>query len=107
MKQSKVLPPHILHNARALRAGLTDAEQLLWYFLRNRSFCGYKFRRQHPIGRYILDFYCHDERLAVELDGGGHALDEQYLYDAERTKELEGAGIRVLRFWNNQVLTET
>ena len=107
MKQCKTLPPHILHNARELRARLTDAEQLLWHLLRNRSFCGYKFRRQHPVGRYILDFYCHDERFAIELDGGGHGAEEQAFYDTERTKELEGAGIRVLRFWNNQVLMET
>ena len=107
MKQNKTLPPDILHNARELRARLTDAEQLLWHLLRNRSFCGYKFRRQHPLGRYILDFYCHEERLAIELDGGGHGAEEQAAYDAVRTEELEGADIRVLRFWNNQVLMET
>ncbi|RII29771.1 MAG: hypothetical protein CXR30_10685 [Geobacter sp.] len=107
MKQSKTIPHDILQNARELRARLTDAEQLLWYLLRNRSFCGYKFRRQHPAGRYILDFYCHEKLLAIELDGGGHGAEEQRLYDAERTKELEGAGINVLRFWNNQVLAET
>ena len=107
MKENKTLPPDILHNARELRVRLTDAEQLMWYLLRNRCFCGYKFRRQHLIGRYILDFYCHEECLAIELDGGGHGAEEQALYDAERTNELEAAGIRVLRFWNNQVLTET
>jgi very-short-patch-repair endonuclease len=105
MKQT--LSPNILQNARELRTRLTDAEQLLWHVLRNRSFCGYKFRRQHPVGRYILDFYCHEQMLAVELDGGVHGAEEQAHYDAERTKELEGAGIRVLRFWNSQVLTET
>jgi len=107
MKQGKALPPDILHNARELRVRLTDAEQLLWHLLRNRSFCGYKFRRQHPLGRYILDFYCHEELLAIELDGCGHGVEEQALYDAERTRDLAGAGIRVLRFWNSQVLTET
>ena len=101
------IPADILNNARELRSSLTDAEKLLWQLLRNRRFCGYKFRRQHPVNSFILDFYCHDEKLAVDLDGGGHCSDEQIAYDAERTKELEGAGIRVLRFWNNDVLKNT
>jgi len=98
------IPPHILRNARELRSRLTDAEQLLWYLLRSRRFCGYKFRRQHPVGRFILDFYCHEERLAIELDGSGHCRDEKLLYDTARTTELAGEGVRVLRFWNNDVL---
>jgi ATP-dependent helicase HrpA/adenine-specific DNA-methyltransferase len=97
------IPSDILNNARELRSRLTDAEKLLWHILRDRRFCGYKFRRQHPVSRFILDFYCYEEKLAVELDGGVHCSDEQLAYDAERTKELEGAGIRVLRFWNNDV----
>ena len=101
------VPEHVLHNARQLRGTQTNAENLLWLILRSRRFCGFKFRRQHPIGRYILDFYCHECRLAVELDGGGHADEDQAAYDSERTKELEGAGIRVLRFWNNDVLRNT
>ena len=107
MKNSLTIPPEILHNARELRTTLTDAENLLWALLRSRRFCGFKFRRQHPVGRYILDFYCHDALLAIELDGGGHADADQKEYDAERTKELDGAGIRVLRFWNNDVLKNT
>jgi very-short-patch-repair endonuclease len=83
---------------------MTDAEKLLWYLLRNRRFCGYKFRRQHPVNRFILDFYCQDKKLAIELDGGGHCSDGQMKHDALRTKALEGAGIRVLRFWNSEVL---
>jgi very-short-patch-repair endonuclease len=98
------VPTEILNYARELRATQTDAEQLLWLLLRNRRFCGFKFRRQHPLNAYILDFYCHDARLAIELDGGGHSADEQMAYDAERTKELEKAGIKVLRFWNDEVL---
>ncbi|MBI1921469.1 MAG: endonuclease domain-containing protein [Geobacter sp.] len=101
------LPPDILHNARKLRSTQTDAENLLWLFLRSRNFCGFKFRRQHPLGRYILDFYCLDAHLAIELDGGGHARDDQMEYDDVRTKDLAGAGIRVLRFWNNDVLNDT
>lgn len=85
---------------------MTDAEALLWHFLRNRDFCGFKFRRQHPVGGYILDFYCNEAKLAIELDGSGHSEDERKDYDSERTKVLEGAGIRVLRFWNDEVLTE-
>ena len=99
--------PDILNNARELRKRLTDAEELLWHLLRNRRFCGYKFRRQHPVSRYILDFFCLDEKLAIELDGGGHNEANQQEYDAERTKVLEGAGIRVLRFWNDDVLKNT
>ena len=99
------VPPNLLIFARQLRKEQTDAEILLWYILRNRRFCGFKFRRQYPKCGYILDFYCHDEALAVELDGGGHNDEEQRIYDIERSKVLEAAGIRVLRFWNNDVLT--
>jgi very-short-patch-repair endonuclease len=98
------VPPALLDFARELRKEQTDAENLLWHLLRGRRFCGFKFRRQYPIGGYILDFYCHPAKLVIELDGGGHNADEQRLYDAERTKVLEGAGLRVLRFWNNEVL---
>jgi very-short-patch-repair endonuclease len=107
LKKNMTVPPDILHNARELRKSLTDAESLLWQLLRNRRFCGFKFRRQHPAGRFILDYYCHDALLAIELDGGGHADANQQEYDAERTKELYGAGIRELRFWNNDVLKNT
>ena len=64
------IPPNILKNARNLRKNLTDAEQLLWRLLRDRLFANKKFRRQHPVGRYILDFYCHELKLAIEVDGG-------------------------------------
>ena len=65
---------------------------------------GYKFRRQAPVGKYIIDFLCYRPRLAVELDGGQHQ--EQVDYDAERTRWLESRGFKVIRFWNNQVLEE-
>ncbi|MGB9080199.1 MAG: endonuclease domain-containing protein [Desulfuromonadaceae bacterium] len=97
------IPPELLIFARQLRKEQTEAELLLWYILRGRRFCGFKFRRQYPIGGYILDFYCHDAGLAVELDGGGHNIEEQRLYDTERTKAIEAAGIHVVRFWNNDV----
>jgi very-short-patch-repair endonuclease len=98
------VPPELLTFARQLRRQQTDVETLLWYLLRGRRFCGFKFRRQYPVAGYIVDFYCHEAGLAVELDGGGHAENEQRIYDEERTKVLEAAGLRVLRFWNNDVL---
>jgi very-short-patch-repair endonuclease len=99
------VPPNLLVFARQLRKEQTDAENLLWHLLRGRNFCGFKFRRQYPMCGYILDFYCHDVGLAVELDGGGHNQEEQQLYDMERTRIIESAGIRIVRFWNNDVLT--
>ncbi len=90
-------------NARALRHDLTDAERLLWRHLRNRALYGHKFRRQHPVGRYIVDFVCIEQRVVVEIDGGQHAT--QVVEDEERTVYLESKGFRVLRFWNNDVLT--
>jgi very-short-patch-repair endonuclease len=98
------VPPELLIFARELRKKQTDAENLLWQILRGRRFCGFKFRRQCPMHGYILDFYCHEAGLAVELDGGGHNEEEQRLYDEERTKILEAAGVHVVRFWNNDVL---
>jgi very-short-patch-repair endonuclease len=88
--------------ARRLRRDMTDAERLLWRYLRNRHFSGWKFRRQHELDRYIVDFVCPDAHLIVELDGGQHA--QMVAKDAERTRRLEGMGYRVLRFWNNDVL---
>ena len=104
-KKHGVLPADLLANARDLRKGQTDAESLLWLLLRDRRLGGFKFRRQHPVPPYVLDFYCHEKRLAVELDGGQHA--EQAARDERRTAELERQGIRVIRFWNNAVLAET
>jgi very-short-patch-repair endonuclease len=89
------------NRARALRGVLTDAEQRLWYHLRDRRFGGYKFRRQVAIGSFIADFVCMAERLIVEIDGGQHA--ERAAEDARRTQYLEAEGYRVVRFWNNEV----
>jgi very-short-patch-repair endonuclease len=101
------LPSALLEFARMMRKEQTDAEQLLWRLLRNRNFCGLKFRRQYPIGGYILDFFCDELNLAIELDGGGHADTDQAAYDEERTKVLAGIGVRVLRFWNHDLLNRT
>lgn len=88
-----------------LRTNSTDAEKRLWQALRNRQLQGHKFRRQHPIPPYIVDFVCLERRLIVELDGGQHA--ESQAYDASRTAALERLGYRVLRFWNNEILGNT
>jgi len=84
---------------------MTDAEHRLWYGLRARRLCGYRFRRQEPIGGYIVDFACLEVRLVVEVDGGQHL--EQRRYDLERTSCLEALVFRVIRFWNDRVLVET
>ena len=101
------LPADILDYARHLRINQTDAEQLLWGLLRSRRFAGKKFRRQHPVGRYILDFFCHECKLAVELDGGQHNDAETKLRDERRSGFLDEQGIRVVRFWNHDVLQQT
>ncbi len=89
-------------DARTLRKSLTDAERRLWSVLRDRQLGGHKFRRQHPLGSYVLDFACIEQKLVVEVDGGQHADSEA---DRQRTVWLEGQGWRVIRFWNNDVLT--
>jgi len=91
--------------ARALREAPTDAESLLWYHLRDRRLADHKFRRQRPIGPYFADFACVEAKLIVELDGGQHV--EAAGYDENRTRFIEAQGYRVLRFWNNEVLTQT
>ena len=90
-----------MSRARTLRRNQTTAEQTLWAHLRNRQLEGYKFRRQVPLGRYIVDFACYDERLVVELDGGQHG--ETAAEDAARSAWLEAKGFRVVRFWNHEV----
>lgn len=89
--------------ARSLRRQETNAEERLWRELRNRQVDGWKFKRQVPYGRYVLDFYCFDARLAIEVDGSQH-FDERQEHDAERTAYLEQQGLRVLRLTNADVL---
>ena len=100
------LPPELLQRRRELRRNATDAEQLLWGLLRGCQLGRAKFRRQHPLGRFVLDFYCHEALLAVELDGGGHAEPGQARYDTDRTQALQAEGVRVLRFWNHEMLQD-
>jgi len=89
--------------ARQLRKNPTEAERKLWSLLRQKQFDGNRFRRQAPIGPYIADFFCPAAKLIIELDGGQHA--EQSAADQVRTNWLEARGYRVLRFWNNEILT--
>ena len=91
--------------ARILRRDATLAERRLWQQLRFRQLDGHRFRRQAPIGRFVVDFVCFEQRLIVEVDGGQHA--ERAQEDAKRTRWLEGEGFRVLRFWNSDVLQNT
>jgi very-short-patch-repair endonuclease len=90
--------------ARTLRHDLTRAERRLWYALRRDQLNGFSFRRQHPVGSFVLDFYCSAARLAIELDGGQHN-EETRRYDEQRSHWLAAKGIRVVRFWNNEVLS--
>ncbi|PYL62992.1 MAG: hypothetical protein DMF25_11275 [Verrucomicrobia bacterium] len=92
--------------ARYLRKHATDCERILWRHLRNRTFAGYKFRRQHPIDPYILDFYCPDVKLAIELDGSGHGYRLRGTHDRAREQFLARQGIAVVRFWNHRVREE-
>ena len=88
--------------ARRLRQKQTDAERLLWFRLRDRRLVGWKFKRQVPIDRFIVDFFCPDAKLILEIDGGQH--DERRARDENRTVLLESKGYLVLRFWNNDVI---
>jgi very-short-patch-repair endonuclease len=93
----------LLTRARAMRHEPTDAEQAMWRMLRSRQFEGFKFRRQLPLGGYIVDFVCLPLRLIIECDGGQHAASD---YDAARDAWLRAQGFEVLRFWNNDILPE-
>ena len=99
--KSSTLHPH----SKRLRRDQTDAERKLWMRLRDRQLNGLKFRRQQPVGRYVVDFFCPESRLVIELDGGHHTL--QIEADQRRTDFLTKAGYRVLRFWDNDVLSDT
>ena len=95
-----------LTRRRALRRRSTDAEIVLWKHLRDRRFEGLKFRRQYPCGPFIIDFYCPDRRVAIELDGGQHYEPAVQAYDARRTAFLRAEGIVVIRFATDLVFRE-
>ncbi len=96
--------PEVRQAARALRKQPTHAESLLWNALKQQQLAGLRFRRQHPVGRFVLDFYCPSLKLVIEVDGAVH--DSQVEFDAARTDVLESAGYYVLRFRNEEVLND-
>ena len=93
-----------MNRAGELRRNLTSAEQRLWAVLRNQQIEGVRFRRQHAIGNFIVDFCAPHQKLIIELDGSQHL--EQEEYDAERTAFLQSQGYQVLRFWNLDVIKD-
>lgn len=98
--------PTMLKLAAELRGNMTIAEKILWERLRNRKCCNSRFRRQHPIGEFIVDFFCYEAMLAIELDGEVHNDAYQNKRDSERTEILNEHGIRVRRFKNNAVFNK-
>jgi len=92
-----------VRQARSLRKNSTEAETRLWSHLRNRQLVGFKFRRQHPMGSRILDFFCEEAKLAIEVDGSGHSYDLKREDDLDREIELYEKGIRVLRISNMEI----
>ncbi len=89
--------------ARVLRKDMPEAEHRLWYFLRRKQLDGYQFRKQHPVGHYVVDFACVKENLIVEVDGATHGTDEEIAYDARRTRFLESKGWKIVRYGNEEV----
>ncbi|MBS0309676.1 MAG: endonuclease domain-containing protein [Proteobacteria bacterium] len=96
---------NLRERAKTLRKHQTEAEQRLWYFLRAHRFMNLKFKRQEPIGSYIVDFVCHTHQLIIEADGGQHA--ENMAYDQTRDAWLAAQGFTMMRFWNNEILQQT
>jgi very-short-patch-repair endonuclease len=95
--------PTLVHGAKKLRECETEAEQIIWSWLRAKKLNGVKFRRQEPIGIYIVDFVSFEKKLIIEIDDGQHNMDQNKASDVARTKWLESQGFHVLRFWNNDV----
>lgn len=98
--------PDIFVKAKELRKSMTHAEEILWEHLRNKKLNGMKFRRQHPIDMFIADFYCHEKKIIIELDGGIHDIPEQKEYDVGRAFLLEEKGFKILRFRNEEVIND-
>ncbi len=92
---------------RTLRSNTSKPEQQLWYFIRKKQLRGYRFRRQQSFGRYVVDFYCAELKLAIEIDGDSHYTDDAQQYDAIRTQYLHECGVQVLRFTNTEVMNNT
>lgn len=100
----KRYPHYLVGIAREQRKSATPAEAAFWKLVRNRQFNGLKFRRQHRIGRFIVDFYCAEKHLAIELDGGIHTEEDQKAYGRHRSEFLDSRGVNILRFWNDDLL---
>jgi very-short-patch-repair endonuclease len=98
--------PNSFDKARLLRNNMTEAEKILWDKLKNRNVFKARFRRQHPIGIFIVDFYCHEYKSAIEIDGEIHLKNEVIEYDDGRSYDIEKFGIKILRFTNNEVFTD-
>ena len=96
----------IFEFAKELRHSQTSAENFLWQILRNRRIEGTKFRRQHPLGNFVADFYCHEAKLVIELDGSIHEITEVKQYDNERQAAIEQLGLTVLRFTNDEIFSD-
>lgn len=99
--------PGLKYRGRELRSNMTDAEQKLWFHLRRKQIEGIQFYRQRPVGSYIVDFLAPAANLVIEIDGSQHAEPQHMEYDAKRSAFLTSTGLRVLRFDNLQILTET
>lgn len=95
--------PQLKTYSRRLRKNQTETEKFLWNRLRDRQLAGCKFHRQFPLDQYILDFYCPEKKLAIELDGEQHLSDKQVSYDEKRTIHLKNQGIKIIRFFDNEV----
>lgn len=98
-------PKYVIELAQKMRINLTPAEEVLWNELKEKKLNGFKFRNQHPIYRYIIDFYCHEKLLAIEIDGDIHK--QRHDYDEYRNEFLKNIGIKTLRFSNERVLNNT
>ena len=97
--------PSVFENAKNNRQQNTPAEAALWEAIRLKKLDGFKFRNQHALGSYVVDFYCHEAKMAIEVDGEYHADPNQKEYDEERTKRIEASGVKIIRFTNHEVMT--
>ncbi len=101
MGVNKIMNKNFIYIAKNLRKSSTEAEKHLWRYLRQKQLEGFKFRRQEPIGKYIVGFVNFEKKIIIEIDGGQHASEKEK--DGQRDKWLNGQGFKVLRFWNNEV----
>ena len=106
MDPARLIPTDLLTRARALRRGQSTPEVVLWFLLRDRGLLGLKFRRQHPLGPFIADFYCDELKWVIEVDGGQHNTVEARDYDQRRSDYLATRNVTVTRFWSNEVMDE-